>query len=345
MKNSTIKKNPTGVYVGGTTKHKSFAYQISGFAINDAVYYGAVGEKKSFARVAIAIDGNAWDALARTNKDVDYSGYAETQFIEVVAFGGMAGVLKDVTKKTRLVVSGRLSEDTFKRKDGSDGHAVKLEANYVAVATDGNALPSFVGGVSYVHEGKEINLVCGLGAKINSIEPMTDVNGTPLLTMNVESPAKIDIAYALATGTYSKETNYGVFNSQINVWGNRAVALEKIMRIGDEIIVSGAVREWNGRYTTDLRAMQIVTRGEMPAAVEAPVETLTPVAEAPVEVAVEAPAEAPVEVQAPANEVPDGWTVMAEDDCDLPFPEYVQGDDCCFSELTSDDLAEDDLPF
>ncbi len=244
MENNTNGTNGTKYQVAivGDSKYGAYAFHIEGHATVKPDYTEAKEGKKAFCRFGFAVNDNAWRILGRAEGDENlYSDRKETVFMNVTAFGITAErIYKSVDKGTLLMLSGKISHSVFKKKDGSEGESVLITATPFVVIDEGNNMPAAASGVLATWKGKEHHMLCGVCGRIKKVgEIQYGQTGDSYLRISVDTMAPIDLAFALASGTYNKEEIYDQKRLFATIWGNRAIKLKTMLQAGMPIMLTG----------------------------------------------------------------------------------------------------------
>ena len=126
-------------YVAGLNGGKqAYALLMGAYLTTDADFRTGADGKKDLLRCNIAININPWSLLGKeveeAHADDPYIN-ADAPFMTLAAFGETAKRYAGLKKGTKILFSGPLSVNTFKRKDGTEGAAVQVIANELMVAS------------------------------------------------------------------------------------------------------------------------------------------------------------------------------------------------------------------
>lgn len=314
---------------GKTATGTFYAFHVEGNVGREPFYKAAEGEKKSLMSFNMGIGRSAWTLVGKDNMP-------DNPWVSVSAFGDLADALHTagLCQGAKVVVAGRLAEETYTRQDGTSGTNVRLYADNVYILSnrihEGGEATNVVTRATRVYESRgethQEALACLLGGKIVSVSQVTEVNGNASVSFDIEAKRPGQEIEALVKGTFKKDADYGTYKRiRCTVWGARAQRLGRVLVVGNEVIVTGAPfnREWNGKIFTNISVRDISVMKWVPASADAGNAGTAAPAQAP---AAQNPAPAtPAQAPAPQSAYADDHgasnfaSFMDEDDDDLPF--------------------------
>ena len=118
--------------VDRTIKGVPYAVQLEGYISNPAPYFKAAeGDKDAFLSTSIGLPCPYTQLLALANGEYDREkAYEGSEFADLKIYGKRAEKFSSVLNKGRhVVVSGRLKEEDYTRKDGTTGKKLIVEVD------------------------------------------------------------------------------------------------------------------------------------------------------------------------------------------------------------------------
>lgn len=311
-----------------TDKGVPYALQLEGYVASAAPYFKeATEDKKAFLNVRIGLRGPAERLMALADgtydKDKDYG--SEDDFADLRFYGPLAEKMSKVlTKGRRVVVSGPMKWEEFKRKDGSDARKIVIDVNN---AVDGGSRKAGVDPTvgdniavaTMTYTGKDnvtrsIPMAATVSGTVIGAEGLKTKGDTTYLNFGIKTNMPAEKIVDLANGTYSKDKEYDGKKTIINatMFGKSAQQLAKVIRNGAVVVVSGATQahEYDGKVSYQIKPRN---------------SAVTVLKYAPDDgAAAPAPAAAPAAGTAAADVAPssdEGYFVPMEDEDDgtLPF--------------------------
>lgn len=242
MGNNTNETKTYQVAIVGDSKYGPYAFHIEGHATQKPTYIEAKEGKKARCYFGFAVNDNAWRILGKAEGDEDaYSDREDSVFMNVTAFGITAErISKAVDRGTLLMLSGKISHSTFKKRDGSEGEAVLITANHFVVIDEGNNMPASASGVLSLWKGKENHMLCGVCGYVKKMGSLQHAQtGENYLRVAIDTTAPVDQTFALANGTYSGDEIYNQKKLFATIWGNRAIRLSTMLQPGMPVMLTG----------------------------------------------------------------------------------------------------------
>lgn len=327
--NSTRRGAFLSCNAGKTANGTFYAFHMEGNVGREPFYKAAEGEKKSVMSFNMGIGRSAWTLVGKDNMP-------ENPWVSVTVFGEIADALHNagLCQGAKVVVAGRVSEETYTRQDGTTGTNIRVNADNVYILSnrihEGGTATNWVTRATRVYESRgethQEALACLLAGKIVSVGQVNEVNGNPTVSFEIETTRPGQEIEALVKGTYKKGTDYGPYKRiRCTVWGARAQRLGRILVVGNEVVLTGSPfnREWNGKVFTNMSVRDISVMKWVPASADAGNAGTAAPAQAPAaqNPAPATPAQAPATQSAYAedNGTSNFASFMDEDDDDLPF--------------------------
>jgi len=269
--------------VGMTVKGKPYAIQLEGYVASAAPYFKeASGDKKAFLSVSIGLRGSAARLMARADgtydKDKEYGtkdsdGLEIDEFADLHIFGKTAEEMsKALVKGRRVVVSGPMKMETYKKKDETEGQRLVIDVNNII---DGgsrkNGIAPTVGNeiavVTTTYTSKDgivhnTPMACGVsGTVINCDGLKTSESEVSYLGFGMKTNMPAEKICDLANGTYSKDKTYDEKKTIVNVtlFGKQAERLASVIADGAVLVISGRVEahEYNEKTSYRMRARDL----------------------------------------------------------------------------------------
>lgn len=238
-------------FVSGLNGGKqAYALLMGAYLTTDADFRAGTDGKKDLLRCNIAINVNPWSLLGEEVEKAhadDPKINANAPFMTLVAFGDMAKQYAEMKKGTKILFSGPLSVNTFKRNDGTEGAAVQVIANDLMIASsracEGDEPKGYVSCMTNVYKdkaGKDVEQrMCVLtGVVKSSKERNVTATGQMVRNFTIDIGMSATKAEALCNGTYDKNIKYPE-GSYINLarWGKAANHLDKVLIPGTMVAV------------------------------------------------------------------------------------------------------------
>lgn len=252
--NNKFGEKPFTLGIVGKSEHGPYATHVEGFVTADPHYVEAKEGKQAYTRTGIGISGNALRLLAMS--DGTYSkenDYPEMEFIQITVVGAKAKTFAEqVTKGSKIVVSGPLSKSEYTDKQNNARANVSILANTFSVLASSKgsgSLNSFFNAVTMIRADDEgqvqkYSTVCGLTGKVTKVSSLECAKtGTQYMRFQMSLAISADKVLALANGTYDKEAVYDKNRTLLTctVFNKHAIGLSKILRPGMLVCCSGSV--------------------------------------------------------------------------------------------------------
>ena len=265
--------------VGKTVKDVPYAIMLEGNVASAAPYFNEkTADKKAFLSVSIGIRGSVERLMARANgtyeKGKTYGvigedGLEKDEFVDLHLFGDLAEKMSKVlVKGRRVVVSGPMKMEDYKRKDGTP--AKRLVINVDNIVDGGSRKDSvdptigdniavvtttYTGKDGVVHNTPMAGTVSGRAYVTNGLQ--TGGSGVPFFTFGLKTNMPAEKVFDLANGSYSKDKAYDEKKTIINVTVFRegAERLSKVIANGAIVCVAGSIeaREYGGNISYQMR--------------------------------------------------------------------------------------------
>ena len=259
MTNTTETRRPflnrnVGFVAGLNGGKQAYALLMGAYLTTDADFRTGADGKKDLLRCNIAINVNPWSLLGKEVEEAhadDPHINADAPFMTLAAFGETAKRYAGLKKGTKILFSGPLSVNTFKRKDGTEGAAVQVIANELMVASsracDGDDPKGTMHCMTSMYKDQAGNegeqRLCVLTGTVKSSK---ELNVTPagqcVRNFTIDIGMSATKAEALCNGTFNKDTKYPE-GSYVNLarWGEAAKHLDKVLVPGNVVAVLAAL--------------------------------------------------------------------------------------------------------
>ena len=265
--------------VGKTVKDVPYAIMLEGNVASAAPYFNEkTADKKAFLSVSIGIRGSVERLMARANgtyeKGKTYGvigedGLEKDEFVDLHLFGDLAEKMSKVlVKGRRVVVSGPMKMEDYKRKDGTP--AKRLVINVDNIVDGGSRKDSvdptigdniavvtttYTGKDGVVHNTPMAGTVSGRAYVTNGLQ--TGGSGVPFFTFGLKTNMPAEKVFDLVNGSYSKDKAYDEKKTIINVtvFRESAERLSKVIANGAIVCVAGSIeaREYGGNISYQMR--------------------------------------------------------------------------------------------
>lgn len=260
--------------VAKTVKNVPYALQLEGYVAGTPYFKEATTDKKAFLSVSIGIRGSAARLMARADgtfdKEKTYGKLGEDgreidEFADLHFFGQLAETMsKALVKGRRVIVSGPMKWEPFKRKDGSDAQKLVIDVdnaidggsrkngvdptigNRIAVVTT-----TYTGKDGLIHNVPMAGTLSGTVIGCNGLK--TGGSGTTYLSFGIKTNLPAEKVHDMVNGIDGKNKAYDEKRTIVNatVFGQDAERMAKVIADGAIVVVSGPVesREYDGKVS------------------------------------------------------------------------------------------------
>lgn len=247
----------------GATSKGTYAFHMEGI-VGREPYFHSAGSGKATLSFSMAIGRNVWSLLGLEGK------HPESNWINVVAFNRLAESLNgNILPGSKVVVCGRIEEESYTAKDGSTGSSVKVLADNIyplacRVNTGGEPGTTITANTNN-YTGKDgapssSRMVSLLAGTVKNTYPTKDIQGTPTVSFDLELAVSAEMMAAIGLGSYQVGAKYSAYRTvRCTVWGQRAMRIGNVIAVGNTLVITGipSIREYNGKAYVNFNVREI----------------------------------------------------------------------------------------